>query len=968
MSKDNTAKKVFAGAMSVVQIGGGVALTIFTGGLGSAAGASLIGSGVSSGFKVLTGQPEDLTVESYLQECAIGGVTGLFSGGLSAVGSSVTKKLAVEGGKRVAITLAAEATAGAVGQVTSRVGRNIVEEKEAFEDIGVGDVMTGMVAGGLSSGLGQAAAKGMNKIGSRILSEAVEDTTEQVLSKGKQILLDTVTGSVTGATGAATATMVRNVAEDKNIFDGVGSATLTGATIGAAISAGRSSREQNRAETKSKTIPQEDVRMQPEELVQFKKTFRSLDGKSTKTIQYHQNTDGSFYATELGGTNQVIESIIDSSRYPPEVRTGHLTQADVAKVLRPNFSPANSYGIKFITIDGELLPVSGTDITGLSVAPNHLRNECLRNTAELAAQATRQAQQTRGQQAACRLASAMQTRLLSLSEIHIAAKELKKHVVLVHAINHHNAIGGHHSEEFYNLHGNSAKYNDTLAQCQFLVEKEIEDGVIGHFLNYSDAAFNEEKSMLDRPHTHWSWNELVQPNSGGNWEHCRVAVLEPFNEIFEDRYYAIAPYDTQMSHPHRLSTHSVVLLPDSMQGQPPALPNFQGRIVYYDSNKSLRIAIAETLQTVYPQVWPIVDSNGLPCAAAVYQSHTGYRPKTVLKKSNGEYITLFRQENSRLHPAMAEMRDQGKFIGLHVNSTTYLLEADTRLLQLKQFIDNKRVAVFAQHPQAFICSNHATRNTLIIQSAFKFYLKMLKHHESTIGVYILRQAIYADFVSLYHQAGLSGIPSQPEMYLLFSEKYMTRILNALTLGCKSEEKLDSYRKVMHKRLVFAKKQRKFPINGVVVSDEFKQGGDSLFEAVAVQAAMGADDLRATAAAYLLLFKDKYVGRLPVKGSVHVGNDRQSISYNGFEQYCQHIQTPQAWASTIEAQVIAYALNRPVMVLQANTARSPMVFNKASTQSPIILALMYGKLFTFFKPKQTGRQINTNSLYRALSNR
>ncbi len=560
---------------------------------------------------------------------------------------------------------------------------------------------------------------------------------------------------------------------------------------------------------------------------------------------------------------------------------------------------------------------------------------------------------------------------LSKRQFAVIANELKKHVVLVHAVNHHNAIGGYYGEEFHNLYGGRSEYDDVLVQCQFMVEKEIDEkGVIGHFLDYEVAAFNKERGMLDRPHTHWAWNQLVQPLEParlGDWEHCRVAILEPLSNVPHNSYYAVAPYDTQMTHPHRLSQDSVLLLPDSMRDRGLKLPNFQGRVVYYASEKSLRSAVAETLQTHYPQVWPIVDEEGTPCAEKIHRSPGGYRSKTILKETNGELLVLLTNENSQLHSAMREMNKQGKFIGLHASSVTYLLESDEGLVRLMRFMKNKDPGVFTRYPRAFIRSVHATRDTLIIKSAYQFYERMLPHREPVLSMYVIQQAAYADFLSLFHQAGLAGIPSQSEMYLLFPERIIHQVQKIIADIYTNQATVESYRAFLNSRLLLARQQRELPREDMALSDESELCGDSLFDAVAaqIQMLMKAKDLRVTTAAYLALYKDKYAHQLPRRGVVQVGSGKQSLKYGNFDQYCEYIQTPQVWASCMEAQAIAYALDRPVMIIEPGRFCTPTIFNQESVHSPIILMLMYQKMFASVKSNHPEGGGNTFDLYVAL---
>ena len=108
-----------------------------------------------------------------------------------------------------------------------------------------------------------------------------------------------------------------------------------------------------------------------------------------------------------------------------------------------------------------------------------------------------------------------------------ALKELIEHVVLVQAISPE-AFCHYPEADWGRAYAGTeeAKHYQAICSLKGVLNRQ---GVVGHHLDFTKKEFREK--LIDRPHTHWSWNQLVQPNSGGKWENAGVAMLEPLSTV-----------------------------------------------------------------------------------------------------------------------------------------------------------------------------------------------------------------------------------------------------------------------------------------------------------------------------------------------------------------------------------------------------------------------------------------------------
>jgi hypothetical protein len=207
-------------ATGVGQIAGGVALTVMTGGWGAWAGGGLISSGLQAAMYSVTTAEEELAFSEYCRQVAIGGSTGLVSGGIG--GLAAKSGLVVKTG--------VQAIAGAAGKVTSVAvdaglhGRDVAEELD--EKVGRAGLVSGAVAGALSGVVGGQGSK---------LSQRLVNKVETKLASA---VAGGVCGGAAGAVSGAGATLATNYIEGKkDVTENVGASALLGGIMGAAIGA-----------------------------------------------------------------------------------------------------------------------------------------------------------------------------------------------------------------------------------------------------------------------------------------------------------------------------------------------------------------------------------------------------------------------------------------------------------------------------------------------------------------------------------------------------------------------------------------------------------------------------------------------------------------------------------------------------------------------------------------------------------
>lgn len=378
---------------------------------------------------------------------------------------------------------------------------------------------------------------------------------------------------------------------------------------------------------------------------------------------------------------------------------------------------------------------------------------------------------------------------IALNKLIPSLKELAPHVVLVHAIHQRNifCFNGLTDAERTSIDFSSFIYNtkDPLNPpvddyfASWAIKSAVSYyGLLGRHLQFEHQAFHV--GLIDRPHIHWHWNELVQANYGANnWENARVAILEPLT-TFEDSLYhkpfGMAPYDTFTLGAHLLSKKSVILIPQSIKDQvEPHLTQFKGTIATYSSEKTLRSAIIDTLnqKEYFEDVWPICNQDGVLTGDKEFPSASGYSQQTAyIKPTTGAPIQLFATEtNVHSENTFAYHIIQAKrFMGLHEHSPTDRFERNESpyFLAFKEFKSRHNIGVFEnRETYAFFAGScpHDVQGikTLSILNLFQeLYLPLMAYDIST-GVadaseYILIEGIYADLASIFYQLNQKSRP------------------------------------------------------------------------------------------------------------------------------------------------------------------------------------------------------------------
>ncbi len=362
------------------------------------------------------------------------------------------------------------------------------------------------------------------------------------------------------------------------------------------------------------------------------------------------------------------------------------------------------------------------------------------------------------------LKKALKPEPVSYVEADCSLEELIPHVVLVHALNHQSPPESMEIE--------MVDIEDEEKRIIFYTQKVVtSEGVIGSHVELKRIEFGG--SLPDRPHLHWSWNQLVQPAGAiqhdgtpiNSWEKAKIAFLEPLSTFENGVYYkpfGVTPYDTFTFNSHRFSDKSILLVPQSLGNKVQMhLSDFRGRIVTFNDSEVLRSVIIDTLQKYYPETWHICDEKGNLTGKKTQYSPGGYSSQTCIKRTDGQVIVLM--NNSGVNPstdhkseAIKEYHKNQRFIGLHVHSITFWIEDKNNAYfdTLKRFKENHNIvkghSLFAGN-----IGNVDELAQLGALEALRFYQKLLKYDSKTgiieVANYIINEAIYADLVSLFYQ-------------------------------------------------------------------------------------------------------------------------------------------------------------------------------------------------------------------------
>ncbi len=348
-------------------------------------------------------------------------------------------------------------------------------------------------------------------------------------------------------------------------------------------------------------------------------------------------------------------------------------------------------------------------------------------------------------------------------------QELIPHVVLVHAL----SLDAAPDHLFQEITDATTLKDKLMCYIKGIITVE---GIIGHHLQLKKGEFCG--SLVPRPHVHWSWNQLVQPNSGGEWEEAQIAVLEPLS-VFENstcnKPFGVAPYDTFTVGPHRFSNESVLLVPEFIVNEVRSyLPSFGNRIISYTG--TLRSPVIHALETYYKNVlhkdiWHICDEEGKLIGKKILPTKSGYQPATCLRKTDGQVVILLRNEGVFRADGAKTLEEQEdikglqataikdyykskRFIGLHVKAATVWIEDNSFFKTLKAFKENH--AKVKDNPQfAGGIKDSLGLAQWGLLKVLELYHQLLRFNPHTgvfeVADYYINEAIYADLVSLFYQ-------------------------------------------------------------------------------------------------------------------------------------------------------------------------------------------------------------------------
>jgi OTU-like cysteine protease len=378
-------------------------------------------------------------------------------------------------------------------------------------------------------------------------------------------------------------------------------------------------------------------------------------------------------------------------------------------------------------------------------------------------------------------------------------QELASHVVLVHTITGNNL-------DFYPDVDMDRAFSDSSYQASCVLKGTLtSQGVLGHHLELRKREFQGD--LENRPHIHWSWNQQVQSHNKASWEDAQIAILEPFS-TFENSIYhkpfGVAPYDTLTFNSHQLSSQSTILVPDSILEEVRAyLTHFRGRILPFKGTS--RSAIMDTLEMHYPETWHMCDETGQLIGREVRKTTAGFNSTTCIKKSTGEIIILLEKEGLNegekvteitkeamlKSQAMKEFDQSKRFIGLHANAATVLVEDHFYFKQLKDFKVNHSIVKNNKLFAGNIQKEDKLKN-LGVLVALGVYQRLMKFDPKTgtrdVANYIIHEALYADLVSLFYQL----FPADPfnlsvldvKMIFATSDIYLITLLDDLRVNVK----------------------------------------------------------------------------------------------------------------------------------------------------------------------------------------
>jgi hypothetical protein len=281
-------------ATSSAQVGAGVMLTVYSGGLFAIAGGALISSGVQSGINAAksTYNGEAVDLWEYGKQTVIGGTTGVVAGGLGTAAAGLAASSSL-------ISWGTNAAIGTVGVVAHGAADAVVNQdsKRFTKVLTPGQLVSGAVGGALAAGASKGAADWMGSVGKDAVKKVLSEASDDVLT----VVAGGVAGAAGGATGAGVSTVSGNIIKKSfetgqldistatdNLVDAMVVAAVSGSASGAARAAKTVQQKREADEAKRKT---DDAARRIAEEEQARKLQEELDRLSLEEKAAQERDD-----------------------------------------------------------------------------------------------------------------------------------------------------------------------------------------------------------------------------------------------------------------------------------------------------------------------------------------------------------------------------------------------------------------------------------------------------------------------------------------------------------------------------------------------------------------------------------------------------------------------------------------------------------------------------------------------------
>jgi len=248
-------------ATGAAQVGGGIALIVFTLGWGALAGSALLSSGINGCVFSATADDEDFTFKEFAKTSLAGAAAGAISGGVAAGASAFTGNLASKGAeaigqevvkktgyalaKEVAVqtakTVATDAAIGATTTVLSTVAEEVILQDGSLKQLSAKKIALGAASSAISGQIG-AVAKKVTKKGvansfktTKAGAPIAEVVQDKVTRKAVNVATGAAANAGAGAASAATSKLAENYFNGEELTKDLAPTVVIGATVKAMI-------------------------------------------------------------------------------------------------------------------------------------------------------------------------------------------------------------------------------------------------------------------------------------------------------------------------------------------------------------------------------------------------------------------------------------------------------------------------------------------------------------------------------------------------------------------------------------------------------------------------------------------------------------------------------------------------------------------------------------------------------------